>query len=166
VLLEGGVPVDALPVVLPEALPPVEPLAAGGLEGEVEGEAEEAEPALDGLDALLSRGRPFESLQCVEAEMRGLSLAPGAGDEVDCAETGTAPKHNSVVASRRDFAFMGTLPGIAPPVPAKYGPGAVIGQSDIYAGDWNKVAFSPTAIAVRQKRRARFRALRTFTSGR
>ena len=165
-LLEGGVAVDALPVVLPEALPPVEPLAAGGLEGELEGEAEEAEPALDGLDALLSRGRPFESLQCVEAEMRGLSLAPGAGDEVDCAETGTAPKHNSVVASRRDFAFMGTLPGIAPPVPAKYGPGAVIGQSDIYAGDWNKVAFSPTAIAVRQKRRARFRALRTFTSGR
>jgi hypothetical protein len=141
VLLKGDVPVDALPVVPPEALPPIEPLAAGGLEGELEGEAEEAEPALDGLDALLSRGCPFESLQCVEAEMRGLSLAPAGGDEVDCAETGTAPKHNSVVASRRDFAFTGALPGIAPPVPANYRPNAVIGQSDIYAGDWNKVAF-------------------------
>jgi hypothetical protein len=118
VLLEGDIPVDALPVVLPEKLPPGEPLAPGGLEGELDGEAEEAEPALDGLDAPLSRGWPFESLQCVEAEMRGLSLAPAGGDEVDCAETGTAPKHNSVVASRRDFAFMGALPGIAPPVPA------------------------------------------------
>ncbi len=139
-LLEGGAPVDALPVVLEEALPPVEPLALGGLEGELEGEADEAEPALDGLDATLSRGCPFESRQCVEAEMRGLSLAPGAGDEVDCAETGTAPKHNSAVASRRDFAFMGALPGIAPPMPAKYRPGAVIGQCDICAGEWNKVA--------------------------
>ena len=139
-LLEGGAPVDALPVVLEEALPPVEPLALGGLEGELEGEADEAEPALDGLDATLSRGCPFESRQCVEAEMRGLSLAPGAGDEVDCAETGTAPKHNSVVASRRDFAFMGALSGIAHPVSANYRPGVVIGQSDIYAGDGNKGA--------------------------
>jgi hypothetical protein len=122
--------------VLPEKLPPVEPV--GGLEGELDGEAEEAEPALDGLDALLSRGWPFESLQCVEAEMRGLSLP--AGDEVDCAETGTAPKHSSVAASRRDFAFTGALPGIAPPVPANYYASAVTGQSDICAGGWNKVA--------------------------
>jgi hypothetical protein len=124
--------------VLPEGLPPIEPLALGGLEGELDGEAEEAEPALDGLDALLSRGWPFESLQCVEAEMRLLSLA--AGDEVDCAETGTAPKHSRVVASRRDFAVMGALLGIAPPVPANYWSEAVLGQSDIYSGDWNKVA--------------------------
>ena len=140
-MLPGGdLPVDALPVVLPEALPPIEPLALGGLEGELEGEAGVAAPALDGLAAGLSRGWPFESLQCVEAEMRLLSLP--AGDEVDCAEPGTAPKHNSVVASRRDFAFTGALLGIAPPVPANYCSGAVIGQSDIYASGWNKVACS------------------------
>jgi hypothetical protein len=75
-------PVDV--VVLPAALPPVGPLALGGLEGEVDGEAEEAEPALDGLAAVFSRGWPFEFLQCVEAEM-GLLLAPVSEGELDCA---------------------------------------------------------------------------------
>jgi hypothetical protein len=115
VLLEGELPLDALPVVLPEALPPIEPLALGGLEGELEGEAEEAEPAPDGLDALFNRGWPFESLQCVEAEMLLLLLAPAAGDGDDCADAEPAPKHSSVVASRMDFIFMGALLEIAPP---------------------------------------------------
>jgi hypothetical protein len=62
----------------------IDPLALGGLEGELDGEAGEAEPALDGLAAVFSRGCPLESLQCVEAEML-LLPAPAAGDEVDCA---------------------------------------------------------------------------------
>jgi hypothetical protein len=81
---EAVAPVDALPVVLAGALPALGPLAVGGLEGELDGEAEEAEPALDGLAAVFSRGWPFESLQCVEAEML-LLLAPAAGGEEDCA---------------------------------------------------------------------------------
>jgi hypothetical protein len=89
--------------VLPEALPPIEPLAAGELEGALDGKEEEAEPALDGFDALLSLGWPFESLQCVETEMVLLLLAPAAGDEADCADAETAPKHSRVVASVRDF---------------------------------------------------------------
>ncbi|HEY5965133.1 MAG TPA: hypothetical protein VIU42_14045 [Xanthobacteraceae bacterium] len=100
--------------VLPEALPPIEPLAAGELEGALDGKEEEAEPALDGFDALLSLGWPFESLQCVETEMVLLLLAPAAGDEADCADAETAPKHSRVVASVRDFAFMGTLLAIVP----------------------------------------------------
>ena len=79
---EAVAPVDALPVVLPDVLP-LDPLAPGGLEGELDGEAGEAEPALDGLAALFSRGCPFKSLQCVEAEML-LLLAPAGGGE-DCA---------------------------------------------------------------------------------
>ena len=105
-------PLDALPVVLPGPLPPIAPPAAGA-DGELEGELEEAEPALDGLEAVLRRGWPFESLQCVEAEMV-LLLAPAGGDEVDCAETETAPKHRSVVASIRDLAI-GALLGLLPP---------------------------------------------------
>jgi hypothetical protein len=55
VLLEGELPLPALPVVLPEPAGLLEPLA-GGLEGELEGEFAVAEPALDGLAALFRRG--------------------------------------------------------------------------------------------------------------
>src|SRR4026208_1536147 len=92
---EAVAPVDALPGLVPEVLPPLDPLALGGLEGELDGEAGEAEPALDGLAALFSRGWPFESLQCVEAEML-LLLAPAAGGEEDCAWPEAAPRHTSV----------------------------------------------------------------------
>ena len=106
---ETAAPVDALPVVLPEAAPPIELLVLGGLEGELDGEAGEAEPALDGFAAVFSRGWPFESLQCVDAEI--VLLAPAAGDEVDCAVAETAPKHTSVVERISDEIFMGSSLG-------------------------------------------------------
>jgi hypothetical protein len=104
--------VDALPVVLLGALL-IDPLALGGLEGELGGEADEADPALDGLAAAFSRGWPFESLQCVEAEIRGL-LAPAAGGEFDCAYPETAPKHINVAERQRSVLFMGTPWAVSP----------------------------------------------------
>ena len=92
-------PLPALPVVLPEPAIPAEP-PVGALDGELEGELAVADPALDGLAALFRRGRPFESRQCVDAEMLLL---------LDCAEIGPTLRSNSIIERRRDWIFIRRL---------------------------------------------------------